>query len=409
LLRLMCYIFIMKMLYIINGLGFSNNIGIGGSDKRAVEIIRNVKRDHPKNDYDILTTESGRGLFIGSEKIDTKYFTIKQPSWWPDKLKGVLIGRIISYIYAFTASILWVNKFKAYDLYFATSDFFFDVIPGYFYKKRHKKKLVCMIHHYIADPLSREGPVFINLMMYLSQQISFWLILNTADAVFFYDTEEGRKIVKMLFKDKKKKVPVYYVKNGINDTQIDQVGPQPKKYEACFLGGIRHSKGIKEFVPAWKIIVNKFPKAKLLVIGGGIEEIVSMLTKEIKKVGLEDNIILTGPLSSHELFSGMKQSKLFFFPSHEEGWGIALCEAMYCGLPIICYKLPAFKTFGDVLDKYEVGDYKALAGKVIEYLERPELIKQKEHKLISTAKKYTWNSIAKEDHQMYEEILKSSS
>ena len=82
---------------------------------------------------------------------------------------------------------------------------------------------------------------------------------------------------------------------------------------------------------------------------------------------------------------------------------------MYCGLPIICYKLPAFKTFGNVLDKYEVGDYKSLADKIIKYLENPETIKQKEAKLIATAKKYTWSSIAKEDHQMYEEIIKISS
>jgi len=397
------------MLYIINGLGFSNNTGIGGSDKRAVEIIRNIKRNHQKNSYDILTTQTGYNIFNNTEKVDATYYIIKQPKWWPNKFKSILIGRVLSYIYAFAASLIMVNRLKEYDMYFATSDFFFDVLPGYFFKKKHNKKLLCMIHHHIKNPLSRGGSIFINIMMYLSQQISFRLILNMADAIFFYDTDEGRKIVKMLYKGKKKKVRTYFVKNGINDAQIDQVKPQLKKYEACFLGGIRYSKGIKEFVPAWKIIVDKHPKAKFLVIGGGSEEIVGTLTKEIKEAHLEDNIILTGPLPGYELFSRMKQSKIFFFPSHEEGWGIALCEAMYCGLPIICYKLPAFKTFGDVLDKYEVGDYKSLAGKVIDYLEHPELIKQKEPKLISTAKKYTWRSIAKEDYQMYEEILKSSS
>lgn len=397
----------MKILYIINGLGFSNNAGIGGSDKRAVEMIRNLQKDHPENSYDILTTKSGYNLFTEKEGIDTKYYTIKQPSWWPNKFKDILVGRVISYIYAFFASLFMARKLKDYDMYFATSDFFFDVVPGYYYKKRHNKKLLCMIHHHIKEPLARGGSVFINIMMYLSQQFSFWLILNMADSIFFYDTDEGRKIVKMLFENKKKKLPVYYVKNGINDALIDQVEEQEKLYEACFLGGIRYSKGIKEFVPAWKKVTGKFPQAKFLVIGGGSEEIVNTLKDQVEEAGLSDNIIFTGPLSGTELFSKVKQSQLFLFPSHEEGWGIALCEAMYCGLPIICYKLPAFKTFGDVLDKYEVGDHEGLADKVIEYLENPENIEQKKQKLIATAKQYTWSSIAKEDHEMYKKVISS--
>ena len=34
----------------------------------------------------------------------------------------------------------------------------------------------------------------------------------------------------------------------------------------------------------------------------------------------------------------MKRSGFFFFPSYEEGWGIALAEALYCGCKAVCFK-----------------------------------------------------------------------
>ena len=107
----------MNVLYVINGLGFSKNTGIGGSDKRAVEIIRNIN-----------------------------YIVLKKPLWWPKFVNKYIFGRVLSYFYATLASFLKVRLVKGYDVYFATSDYFFDVLPCYFYKLVHKKKMICMIH-----------------------------------------------------------------------------------------------------------------------------------------------------------------------------------------------------------------------------------------------------------------------
>jgi len=396
----------MNVLYVINGLGFSKNTGIGGSDKRAVEIIRNIKTINPESNPSILTTDSGHNIFLKTEKLDINYIVLKKPLWWPKFVNKYIFGRVLSYFYATFASFLKVRVVRGYDAYFATSDYFFDVLPCYLYKLVHKKKMICMIHHHIVSPKARGGSKIINVCIYLSQRFSFWLISKTADAVFLYDTDEGRKIKRLLFKNKSlNNSKVYFVKNGINKDAIDNAKDQEKIYEACFLGGLRCSKGIDEFVPIWKTVVEKYPKAKFLVVGGGSAEIIETLQKDINKHNLQNNILLTGPLSGKKLFKNMKSSRLFLFPSHEEGWGIALCEAMYCGLPVICYDLPAFKTFGDVLDKFEVGNYEKLALKIIDYLKNPEKIKNKEDKLKNVAEKYTWDKIAQEEIEIYKEVI----
>jgi len=215
----------------------------------------------------------------------------------------------------------------------------------------------------------------------------------------------------MLFKEnyKSTKAQVYYVKNGIDDKLIDGAASQEKKYDACFLGGLRCSKGIDEFVPIWKTVVSEFPKAKFIVIGGGSAGIVKKLEDDISENGLQENILLLGPLSGIELYEKLKSCRVFLFPSHEEGWGIAVCEAMYCGLPVICYDLPAFKTFGSVLDTSEIGKHEHLAKKVIDYLHQPQDIIDKKESLVNMAKKYTWKSIATEEQKLFRNLLSPSS
>ena len=396
----------MKILYLINGLGFSKNTGIGGADKRAVEVVREASKspDNPSNSFAILTTESGRRIFETSEGLKTKYYTITRPFWWPDVINHYLIGRVLSYLYATIYSLTLLPKLKDYDIFFSSSDFFFDTIPCFFAKVFMKRKFVAMIHHHIKNPFSRKGTLLINIFMYLSQRFSLWFIGTFSDYIFLYDTEEGRSI-RTLFKKRVDKI-FFYVQNGITPTLIDEAQePQTKIYDACFVGGIRYNKGIKDFVPIWKKVIKMFPKAKFLVVGGGSKEIVDDFTNKVKENRLENYIIFTGALPNTEVYEKMKASKLFLFPSYEEGWGIVVCEAMYCKLPIICYDLPAYKVFGEKLDKAKPGDWETLADYVINYLEHPEQIEKVGESLKKVAAAFTWEIIAKKELQIFEEIV----
>lgn len=392
----------MNVLYIINGLGFSRNTGIGGSDKRAVEIIRAIKKTKSKDNFDILTTQTGKKLFREKEKLNTKYYTILKPSWWPNVFETSILGRILSYIFVATKSLKLQKEVENYDIYFASSDFFFDVLPGYYFKIKNNKKLVCMIHHNIKSPFERTGSFLINTGMYISQSLSYFLIKKMADAVFLYDTPEGKKIKNKI----KFNTPVYFVKNGIDTNIIDKSMSEEKKYEAVFLGGLRPSKGIIDFSLIWKTVTQKFPKAKLLIIGGGTKKNLNYIKESFETKGMKNNIVFTGPLSGTYLYENLKSGKIFMFPSYEEGWGIALCEAMYCSLPAVTYQLPAYKVFGNELDSYKVGEYKKIAEKIIYYLDNEKDGIQKGIKLKQIASNFGWDKISVEDIKILREIIK---
>ena len=88
------------------------------------------------------------------------------------------------------------------------------------------------------------------------------------------------------------------------------------------------------------------PSAKLKV--AGIPAEIDKWKKQIKENNLMNNILYIGVLSHEEVYELLKKSLVFCFSSHMERAGIAVAEAMYCGLPVIAWKIPAIQElFGE--------------------------------------------------------------
>jgi glycosyltransferase involved in cell wall biosynthesis len=95
----------------------------------------------------------------------------------------------------------------------------------------------------------------------------------------------------------------------------------------------------------------------------------------------------------------MKASKVFLFPSRFEGWGLAVDEALACGLPVVCYNIPALReVFGRRNSVFfiPVGDTGRFAEAVEEVLSEDSLCE-----LEATSKEYakhlSWETVALND------------
>lgn len=63
---------------------------------------------------------------------------------------------------------------------------------------------------------------------------------------------------------------------------------------------------------------------------------VASLKSKIKKYGLEKQVFLCG--TTKDMDAVWKETDIFAFPSHHEGFGLALVEAMCCGIPAVGYR-----------------------------------------------------------------------
>jgi glycosyltransferase involved in cell wall biosynthesis len=90
-------------------------------------------------------------------------------------------------------------------------------------------------------------------------------------------------------------------------------------------------KGQKHLVAAAKRVVRELPDTRFLIVGDG--ELREALERQIKELGLERHVLLTG--FRPDALGLMKSLDLFVMSSVTEGLGSAVLEAMACRIPIV--------------------------------------------------------------------------
>lgn len=394
----------MKILYVVNGLGFAKRISIGGADKRVVEIARRLIRYGAE--IGVLTTDSGSKI-LEREGLNAKYYTISAPFFWWAKVERLVIGRALSYIFEIFKSTRLKIPLNSYDIVYTSSDFICDTIPAYFYKKKNPDlKLVAMVHHLIAVPWKRIGSIIINGINYFSQRLSFRLLQKKADIILVYQTPEGERIRDYFLNRGFPEEKLAMVNNGIDYEFVSQMPASEKRFDACFVGGLRPSKGIFDLIPIWKKVCQTYKDAKLAIIGGGTRKYTTRLKKKIEKEKLSQNIIILGSLSGKELFRRIKSSKISILPSYEEGWSIAICEALACGLSVVAYDLPTYEIFREGVIKVPIGNTEEFSRNIVTLLkDKIERSKPSERaKLI--ASQFDWNKSAEAEWHILSHVVK---
>ena len=90
-------------------------------------------------------------------------------------------------------------------------------------------------------------------------------------------------------------------------------------------------------VEAFSRIANEYPEWNVHIRGAMYDKpYVTMLKRLISKKGMEKRIFLKG--TTTDMDSVWKETDVFAFPSHHEGFPLALTEAMSVGLPAVGYK-----------------------------------------------------------------------
>ena len=154
------------------------------------------------------------------------------------------------------------------------------------------------------------------------------LALRNADEIFVVSKDLGAHLIELGYHYR----DITHKPNKIDKKIFRKLGLK-KKNQILFAGGIQHSKGVDLLVKAFAKIARKFPKYKLVLVGrveqDGFKQELDDLIKE-KKLG--GKVIFEGEKTQQELSRIMNESKLFVMPSRTEGYGMALAEALACGL-----------------------------------------------------------------------------
>ena len=205
--------------------------------------------------------------------------------------------------------------------------------------------------------------------------------------------------------------PVVIIPPG--HTPLPEPGPaelaewQSRDPYFLFVGRLASNKGLLPLVRALAELAP--PRPALLVVGedGGTR---SELTREIKRLGLEDRVVLTGFLKEERrLAAAYRGARALILPSEYEAFGLVLVDALAQGTPVVASRVGGIpEVVDDGKDGFliDAGDVPALAGRLRWMLDHPvDARRMGEHGRTVTAPRFTWDRLVDRLVPLYEEVL----
>ncbi|MEM4360293.1 MAG: glycosyltransferase [Candidatus Bilamarchaeaceae archaeon] len=126
--------------------------------------------------------------------------------------------------------------------------------------------------------------------------------------------------------------PFMYVVESDSLNEFVQQEDKLKLFTVLYAGQLISRKRVDLLMRAFAILPQNV--AQLIVVGDGPER--SRLQHLSQRLGIQDQILWTGPLPWMQVRRWMLQADVLVLPSRFDGWGAVVSEALLCGTPAIC-------------------------------------------------------------------------
>lgn len=179
------------------------------------------------------------------------------------------------------------------------------------------------------------------------------------------------------------------------------------------VGGIEPRKGSDTLVQAISQLQRSSRPSPVLAVVGGqsfqdYRPYRERVLASLPGLGLElgRDIVLLGTVPDDEVPGWYAAADVLAFPSVNEGWGLAVLEALSAGLPVVTSDLPVFReylTHGQDALLVPPGDPTALAGALTKVLSDPALAARLRAGGNAVVRRFTWRAAAAEHMRCYAE------
>jgi len=174
-----------------------------------------------------------------------------------------------------------------------------------------------------------------------------------------------------------------------------------------FLGRLNFKKGLDLLAPAFGRVLAAGHDAHL-VIGGPDDDMAEKTRGWLAAADALDRTTFTGMITGDDKLAALVDASMFVLPSYSENFGIAVAEAMACGLPVIISD--AVNIWPEV-ESAEAGlvgpcDIDITARNIMQILDNPARASEMGANGIRLVRdRYSWDGIAPTLEKAYEDVL----
>lgn len=334
------------------------------------------------------------GRVIERDGIKIRYFSVQYPRWafsW-DLFKALRVA------------------IKRTDIVHIYSLYLFTTLATAYCCERYNVPYLLHLHGSLDPFLRRKNRVLKGVYQGLIEHHNW----NNAAAIHY----NSQKEMELAHNALKIKVPGVVVPCGLNVEEYSNLPPfgifkrrylvlRDKKI-LLFLSRINFKKGLDILARAFGEVARKRNDVYLVLAGPDNEGYAAKVRAWLQEERALGQSLFTGMLLGEEKLAVLRDSDLFVLPSYTENFGIAVVEAMACGLPvIISNKVNIWREVfqagaGIVTDC----DSHQVAEAILKLLDDPKLAKNmgKRGKRL-VGEKYTWDKATEQMIKVYEDIL----
>ncbi len=208
--------------------------------------------------------------------------------------------------------------------------------------------------------------------------------------------------------------PVVVLPNGVFLEEIEPLPPAGSfargrreldgRPWVLFLSRLHYKKGLDYLAEAFAGVARANQDVQLVVAGpdGGARQ---DFEQQVRQRGLANRVHLVGPLYGPEKLAALRDAACFCLPSRQEGFSIAVLEALACGSPVVISENCHFPEVAETgAGKVVPLDAPAVARALQDVLAGgARQMGQAGRRLVETS--YTWPRIGRDSLAVYEECL----
>lgn len=190
---------------------------------------------------------------------------------------------------------------------------------------------------------------------------------------------------------------VTVIENGVDRKCLSKTiaVSEKNKYKVMMLYHKQKLKGCDDGLQALKIVKEKYPLLKSIWFGS-----------YPKPTGLPDWILYYKTPEETLLNDLFNQCAIYLAPSHSEGFGLTVGEAMTCGCAVVCTNAGGYLTMAKDRKTAlvsEIGNIEALASNVIELIENDNLRMTLAENSNEFIKSFTWDRAYQKFEKLFQD------
>ena len=348
------------------------------------KLIENLEKIDQKNEYIIILLSENSEFYRPKKQnfhkiiVNSKYYSFGEQIFLPIEL----------------------TKLRPDLVHFCH----FNVPIGY------RGKFVVTIHdlikHEFAGLASTTKAPYLYWAKHYAYRVVIANAINHSKAIFVPSFWIKKRILEK-FNISENKIIVTYESSGFDnfksnydDSKLKQKYAIKKPY-LIYVGNLYPYKNLSIVLSALQKLKNKGTNINFFVASPR-DHFHKIFKKEIKKLGLENQVLTPGYVPTEELFVLYQNSTAYIFPSLSEGFGIPGLDAMTSQTPLIASDIPVLKeVYSEAALYFNPRNSNDLVSKIDKVINDEKLRFDLVEKGKKQVEKYSWIKMAKETLKVY--------